>query len=269
MKERAAELRAEGKQGAKKADGLESAHQDLGDGANRSRARGASARDSHRERSTACRPRTWYGMPAYANTEGKVVVFSQDAGKFKYRYSTLGFQEAATLDDEGGPSRTRYGNWTTTNRGCRAREGGDDLPELLDIDGLRLHYEEHGAGVPVVALHGAAVDHGDIVAIEEVIPKSGYRRIYPDLPGMGRSTSKGLTGNADVVQVLIDFIEHIVGEPVMLVGHSCGYLARGVAARRPDLVLGLALMPHRAADARCASARGGAAGRRRAGRTEP
>ena len=38
-------------------------------------------------------------MPAYANADGKVVVFFQDAGKFKYRYSTLGFQDAANLDD--------------------------------------------------------------------------------------------------------------------------------------------------------------------------
>src|SRR5665213_1027927 len=44
-------------------------------------------------------PKTWYGMPAYANADGKVVVFFKDAGKFKYRYSTLGFQEAAKLDD--------------------------------------------------------------------------------------------------------------------------------------------------------------------------
>ena len=45
-------------------------------------------------------PKTWYGMPAYANADGKVVVFFQDAGKFSYRYSTLGFQEAANLDDD-------------------------------------------------------------------------------------------------------------------------------------------------------------------------
>jgi uncharacterized protein YdhG (YjbR/CyaY superfamily) len=44
-------------------------------------------------------PKTWYGMPAYANADGKVVVFFQDAGKFTYRYSTLGFQESANLDD--------------------------------------------------------------------------------------------------------------------------------------------------------------------------
>ena len=44
-------------------------------------------------------PKTWYGMPAYANADGKVVIFFQDSGKFKYRYSTLGFQDAANLDD--------------------------------------------------------------------------------------------------------------------------------------------------------------------------
>jgi uncharacterized protein YdhG (YjbR/CyaY superfamily) len=40
-------------------------------------------------------------MPSYANADGKVVVFYQDSGKFNYRYSTLGFQDAANLDDGG------------------------------------------------------------------------------------------------------------------------------------------------------------------------
>ena len=44
-------------------------------------------------------PKTWYGMPAYANADGKVVCFFQNAGKFKARYSTLGFNDAAKLDD--------------------------------------------------------------------------------------------------------------------------------------------------------------------------
>ena len=43
-------------------------------------------------------PKTWYGMPAYAKDE-KVVCFFQNAGKFKARYSTLGFNDSATLDD--------------------------------------------------------------------------------------------------------------------------------------------------------------------------
>ena len=44
-------------------------------------------------------PKTWYGMPAYANKNGKVVCYFRDAGKFKERYSQLGFNESANLDD--------------------------------------------------------------------------------------------------------------------------------------------------------------------------
>jgi uncharacterized protein YdhG (YjbR/CyaY superfamily) len=44
-------------------------------------------------------PKTWYGMPAYANENGKVVCFFQPADKFKARYATLGFDEAANLDE--------------------------------------------------------------------------------------------------------------------------------------------------------------------------
>ncbi|MEO0060924.1 MAG: hypothetical protein RL343_542 [Actinomycetota bacterium] len=44
--------------------------------------------------------KTWYGMQAYCNDEGKTVLFFQDSGKFKARYSTLGFQDAANLDKD-------------------------------------------------------------------------------------------------------------------------------------------------------------------------
>ncbi len=44
-------------------------------------------------------PKTWYGMPAYANQDGKIVVFFQGAEKFKTRYATLGFSDQAALDD--------------------------------------------------------------------------------------------------------------------------------------------------------------------------
>jgi pimeloyl-ACP methyl ester carboxylesterase len=109
---------------------------------------------------------------------------------------------------------------------------------------IRLRYVEHGEGVPLIALHGVAVDHRDIeAAIEAVVGGSGCRRIYPDLPGMGHSTSEGLTSNEDVVTLLVEFIDHLASGPVMLLGHSYGaYLARGIAARRPDAVLGLALL---------------------------
>ena len=44
-------------------------------------------------------PKTWYGMPAYANNDGKVVIFFRNAEKFKERYAMLGFQDHANLDD--------------------------------------------------------------------------------------------------------------------------------------------------------------------------
>ena len=47
----------------------------------------------------ALSPKTWYGMPAYANEDGKVVCFFKPAEKFKSRYATFGFEEAANLDD--------------------------------------------------------------------------------------------------------------------------------------------------------------------------
>lgn len=48
---------------------------------------------------TSLGAKTWYGMPAYTNPDGKVVVFFQSAAKFKVRYATIGFQEAAHLDE--------------------------------------------------------------------------------------------------------------------------------------------------------------------------
>jgi uncharacterized protein YdhG (YjbR/CyaY superfamily) len=99
MKKRAAELRAEGKQGAKKADGLQQVLDSIAQMAPADRALAERVHVTVTAAAPELSPKTWYGMPAYANADGKVVVFFQDSGKFKYRYSTLGFQEAANLDD--------------------------------------------------------------------------------------------------------------------------------------------------------------------------
>ena len=107
------------------------------------------------------------------------------------------------------------------------------------INEVAVHYVEYGKGMPLVALHGAGVDYREIeAAVEAIVPATGYQRIYPDLPGMGRLTADGLTCNDDVVKLLGDFIECTAQKSVLLLGHSYGaYLARGVAAQRPDLVL--------------------------------
>src|SRR5215207_5354129 len=99
MKERAAELRAEGKKGARKADGLHAVLDSIAAMAPEDRALAERVHVTVTATAPELSPKTWYGMPAYANADGKVVVFFQDSGKFKYRYSTLGFQDAANLDD--------------------------------------------------------------------------------------------------------------------------------------------------------------------------
>jgi len=99
MKERAAELRAEGKKGAKKADGLQAVLDRIAQMAPEDRALAERVHVVVTGTAPELTPKTWYGMPAYADADGKVVVFFQDAGKFSYRYSTLGFQDAAHLDD--------------------------------------------------------------------------------------------------------------------------------------------------------------------------
>ena len=99
MKERAAELRAEGKKGAKRADGLQATLDAIEKMAPEDRELAERVHVTVTATAPELSPKTWYGMPAYANAEDKVVVFFQDSGKFNYRYSTLGFQDAANLDD--------------------------------------------------------------------------------------------------------------------------------------------------------------------------
>ena len=99
MKKRAAELRAEGKKGAKKADGLQAVLDSIAAMTPEDRALAERVHITVTAAAPELWPRTWYGMPAYANADGNVVVFFQNSGKFKYRYSTLGFQDAANLDN--------------------------------------------------------------------------------------------------------------------------------------------------------------------------
>ena len=113
MKKRAAELRAEGKKGAKKADGLQAVLDAIAEMAPEDRALAERVHVTVTATAPELMPKTWYGMPAYANADGKVVVFFQDSGKFKYRYSTLGFQETANLDDgDIWPVSYALADWT-------------------------------------------------------------------------------------------------------------------------------------------------------------
>jgi uncharacterized protein YdhG (YjbR/CyaY superfamily) len=99
MKQRAAELRAEGRQGAKKADGLQAALDSIAKMAPEDRALAERVHATVSANAPGLSAKTWYGMPAYANAEDKVVVSFKNSGKFGTRYSTLEFQDAANLDD--------------------------------------------------------------------------------------------------------------------------------------------------------------------------
>jgi uncharacterized protein YdhG (YjbR/CyaY superfamily) len=113
MKARAAELRAEGKKGAKQADGLQAVLDSIAKMAPEDRALAERVHVTVTATAPGLSPKTWYGMPAYANEDGKVVVFFQDSGKFNYRYSTLGFQDAANLDDgDAWPVTFALMKWT-------------------------------------------------------------------------------------------------------------------------------------------------------------
>jgi len=113
MKERAAELRAEGKKGAKKADGLQAVLDSIASMEPEDRALAERVHVAVTTTAPGLSPKTWYGMPAYANADDKVVVFFQNAGKFNYRYSTLGFQDVANLDDgDMWPSSYALKKWS-------------------------------------------------------------------------------------------------------------------------------------------------------------
>jgi uncharacterized protein YdhG (YjbR/CyaY superfamily) len=99
MKQRAAELRAEGKSGAKKADGLQALLDAIAKMTPEDRAVAERVHVTVTATAPDLLPKTWYGMPAYTNADGKVVLSLKNAGKFGQRYSSLEFQDSARLDD--------------------------------------------------------------------------------------------------------------------------------------------------------------------------
>jgi uncharacterized protein YdhG (YjbR/CyaY superfamily) len=99
MKARAAELRAEGKNGAKKADGLQQVLDAIAKMTEEDRVVAERVHVTVTATAPDLAPKTWYGMPAYANADGKVVLSLKNSGKFGQRYSSLEFQDSAHLDD--------------------------------------------------------------------------------------------------------------------------------------------------------------------------
>ena len=99
MRERAKELKAEARANKKKAEGESDLLAKIAEMPEPDRAMAKRLHEIVKASAPALSPKTWYGMPAYANKDGKVVCFFQSAQKFDARYATLGFSDEANLDE--------------------------------------------------------------------------------------------------------------------------------------------------------------------------
>ena len=99
MKERAKELKAEARANQKKAEGESDLLQKIAEMPEPDRAMANRLHEIIKASAPALSPKTWYGMPAYANEDGKVICYFQSAEKFDARYATLGFNDTANLDE--------------------------------------------------------------------------------------------------------------------------------------------------------------------------
>ena len=99
MKERAQELKAEARANKKKAEGESDLLAKIAEMPEPDRAMAERLHELVKASAPTLSPKTWYGMPAYANQDGKVVCYFQSARKFNSRYATLGFNDVANLDE--------------------------------------------------------------------------------------------------------------------------------------------------------------------------
>jgi pimeloyl-ACP methyl ester carboxylesterase len=109
------------------------------------------------------------------------------------------------------------------------------------IRSASLNFEERGEGIPILSLHGWPAEHGQMLAMMEpqFERRSGWRRIYLDLPGMGLSAGpEWLVSHDQMLDVVCDFIDAAApDQQIVIAGHSYGArLARGVMQRHSDRV---------------------------------
>jgi len=115
------------------------------------------------------------------------------------------------------------------------------------LDRITIHYEVRGEGRPLLALHGWPLDHRAMVgAFEPIFAKrQGWKRIYPDLPGMGKTKGpEWLTTQDQMLDTLIEFLERVIpGKRFSVAGLSYGgLLAQGLVHRLADRMDGLFLL---------------------------
>ncbi len=119
---------------------------------------------------------------------------------------------------------------------------------IFNFKDVELYYEIRGEGVPIVMIHGCRPDHRLMKGCMEPIFKSikgSWKRIYFDLPGMGKTKSQSWINNSDdMLEIILKFIDEIIpGQNFILAGESYGgYLARGIIKKHFSKVDGLLLI---------------------------
>lgn len=116
-----------------------------------------------------------------------------------------------------------------------------------DIKNISINYEVFGEGKPIIMLHGYYVDHRIMSGCMEPILNNvdKFKRIYIDLPGMGKSDcADWIMSSDDILNILIEFIKKIIGnENFLIVGESYGcYLTRGLIYKMQNRIDGIALI---------------------------
>ncbi|MFX0082658.1 MAG: alpha/beta fold hydrolase [Candidatus Hodarchaeota archaeon] len=114
----------------------------------------------------------------------------------------------------------------------------------IKLKNLTIYYELHGKGYPILMIHGFMPDHRLMKGCMEPIfkNKNNYKRIYFDLPGMGKTAGSSWLKNSDeIVDIVLEFIDEIIPhERFIIASESYGcYLARGIILKRPDFVDGI------------------------------
>jgi uncharacterized protein YdhG (YjbR/CyaY superfamily) len=99
MKERAKELKAEARANKNKAEGESDVLAKIAELKGTDRSMAKRIHEIVKASAPSLSPKTWYGMPAYANKDGKIICFFTAASKFNARYATLGFNDDANLDE--------------------------------------------------------------------------------------------------------------------------------------------------------------------------
>lgn len=116
-----------------------------------------------------------------------------------------------------------------------------------ELEKITIHYETFGKGKPIIMLHGWPIDHRVLVSRLEPIFQNriGWKRIYPDLPGMGKTPGMDWIRHQDqMLEVMVEFVDTLIpAQRFSVAGYSYGgYIARGMVYRKSVMLNGLLLV---------------------------